>query len=738
VIQKIIFFGRIFKRNISSSLWILSIIVFTGLATNNNTLESPKIGLALGGGGAKGFAHLGVLKIIDSLNIPISYVAGTSIGAVMGGLYSAGYSASQIDSMVKAIDWSTIFSDQPAREKLSYSEKWETGRFQIPLNFNHFNLEPPSGLIAGQKVSLLLSRLLLPICQITNFDSLAIPFRCVAADLISGKEVILDKGSLAEAIRASISVPSVFTPVEWGDSLLVDGGVINNLPVDVLRKMGADLIIAIDVGLLSKSKEELNDAITILRHSLSLSQNIKETENMRSADVVISPNLSNYSIADFNNRKISEIVEIGQQTARSCVEDLKKLTEEKRDKPHFLDNSQIPQGVIYGVQITGNKTLAFSFIYQLLGIRPTKTIDIDLLENRIESLYGLGYFETINYQIRHHSEDRYIIHVSVKERSQNLARLGMRYQADKKIIAAVNLKLRDFPYPGIRNDITFLFAGLNLLEWELSYPRRFLVGQIYPYVNIFYRDILLNIFNERRKVARYHKESYGNAIGFGWIIGNWGVLKTEYLLEKLGFVPSIASFEEESWSQWRQNLHIGRVYTEIDRLNDPLIPQRGFKFQSQYEHTLGFIHQTDYFQRLYINYKNYFSIFSKLTSSTQFFLGLSKNAPLYGHFFLGGGETFVGKNYDEFAGPNIGYFRFENYLMVHNKISIGFIFNTGNIWSDYRKINFNDKYSKGYGVGIQINTLVGPFRYIIARGGVKEFHYITFGFNLNTRNDERM
>lgn len=727
------------KRTISFLTVFISVLIFqSALGQEVRPPDSLKIGLALGGGGAKGFAHLGVLKVIDSLGVPINYIAGTSMGAVVGGFYAAGYSAEQIDSIAQSMDWSSIFNDRPERKMLSYAERWETGRFQIPLEINRFKFLPPSGLIAGQKVSLLLSRQLLPSCEITDFDSLTIPFRCVAADLITGEEVVLGNGSLAKAIRASMSVPSVFTPVAWGDSLLVDGGVVNNLPVDIVKKMGANFVIAVNVSTLERSRKELKDAISILRQSLSILSNLKEKENLNQADIALNPELKDFSLTDFKNKKILKMIQIGERTARKNLESLKRMVPNRPAKPHRIKNTQFPGGTIFGVHISGNRTLPFSFIYQLLGMKPGAILDINLLEKRIDYLYGLGYFETITYQVKHRPGNKFDLYIRVKEKKLNLARLGMRYVDDKKIIGAVNLKLGDFPLPGFRHEISFLFSGENLFEWEISYPRRWFGGQIFPYLNNFYRDIQVDIFSEREKVARYHKRSSGTALGFGLILNRWGILKADYILERLDVAPSIASSGGIVWPEWNHNLHLARVYSEIDQLDNPFLPKLGYKLQTQYEHTVGFIHQADHFQRFYLKSQFYFPTLPRLTTGLQFFLGLSTHAPLYGHFFLGGAETFVGMNYDEFAGPNVGIYRLDNYFRLNDTFSLMGIFNAGNIWQNYQEIDFSKNYFSGYGLGIYCDTIVGPVRYVFGKSGKKSFHYLSFGFNLTTHLDERM
>ena len=210
--------------------------------------DRPKIGLVLSGGGARGFAHIGVLKMLDSLNFPVDYIAGTSIGGLIGALYACGYKGAEIEKIVNSADWDALLSDTPARNTIPYLQKYDDSKYQIQLSLQGITPVVPSGLIQGQKICLLISELLVKDGTVYNFDNLKIPLHCVAVDLISGNEVILQSGSLAQAMRATMSIPTIFSPVEWGDSILVDGGMVNNLPVDVVKEMGADLVIAVDVG----------------------------------------------------------------------------------------------------------------------------------------------------------------------------------------------------------------------------------------------------------------------------------------------------------------------------------------------------------------------------------------------------------------------------------------------------------------------------------------------------------
>ena len=216
--------------------------------------DSPKIGLVLSGGGSKGFAHVPILKALDSLNIPIDFIAGTSFGAITGAMYALGYSGNEIENMALETDWYEVQNDEPKRKFLPYFRKKDTGKYQLNFGLDRVKPVAPTGLIYGQKIILELSKWTREYGQIYDFDKFPIPFRCNAFDIISGKEVIIKEGSLANALRASLSIPTIFAPVEWGDALLVDGGVVNNLPVDIAKEMGADIVLAIDVSSPAQTK----------------------------------------------------------------------------------------------------------------------------------------------------------------------------------------------------------------------------------------------------------------------------------------------------------------------------------------------------------------------------------------------------------------------------------------------------------------------------------------------------
>ena len=232
---------------------VLAVLALTAghpLQAQQKDPERPKIGLALGGGGAKGGAHVGVLKVLEELNIPVDYIAGTSIGGIVGGLYASGMTADELELAIANIDWNEALRDKPPRRDLSFRKKEENARYllDLELGLGRGGVKWPSGFVSGQNLFFLLQSLTLNVADVTDFHQLPIPFECVATDVGSGEMVVLDSGYLATALRATMAIPGAFAPVRIDDQLLVDGGLVNNLPVDVVREMGADIVIAVDLG----------------------------------------------------------------------------------------------------------------------------------------------------------------------------------------------------------------------------------------------------------------------------------------------------------------------------------------------------------------------------------------------------------------------------------------------------------------------------------------------------------
>ncbi|MCX5828526.1 MAG: patatin-like phospholipase family protein [Deltaproteobacteria bacterium] len=294
----------------------------------SKTDKRPRIGLVLSGGGARGIAHIGVLKVLEEMHIPIDCIAGTSMGAIVGGLYAAGASPADLEKLVTSIPWNEAFTDKQTADKLSFRRKEDSQAYKIDLNLGirDGRITTSKGLVQGQNLNLLLKEILLHTADIKDFDKLRIPFRAVAADIETGQAVVIGAGDLSEAIRASMSIPGIFAPMEIRGKMLVDGGIANNLPVDVVRSMGADILIVVDIGTPLRTREGLNSptSITAQVMTILIQRNVQtQLQTLKPEDILIQPQLGNLGTTDFS--KVSEAMNIGQDAAKQFTDRLTRL-----------------------------------------------------------------------------------------------------------------------------------------------------------------------------------------------------------------------------------------------------------------------------------------------------------------------------------------------------------------------------------------------------------------------------
>ncbi|HUJ52989.1 MAG TPA: patatin-like phospholipase family protein, partial [Steroidobacteraceae bacterium] len=283
----------------------------------------PRVGLVLSGGGARGAAHVGVLKVLEQTHVPIDAIAGTSMGAVVGGLYASGLSARDIEKIMTSINWQDAFRDRPPREDLDLRRKEEDENYLVkfPLGVRDGQIVLPKGLVQGQRLTETLRRLTLPVARITHFDDLPTPFRAVATDLENGDRVVMDSGDLTTAMRASLSAPGVFAPVERDGRLLVDGGIADNLPVDIARAMGVDVLIVVDVSAPLLVRQQLSSAPVISNQMLAIlirHNSEAQLASLTPKDILIQPPLGNASSFDFGS--VGKVIGAGEIAARGKLD----------------------------------------------------------------------------------------------------------------------------------------------------------------------------------------------------------------------------------------------------------------------------------------------------------------------------------------------------------------------------------------------------------------------------------
>ena len=331
----------------------------------NQLSSQPKIGLTLSGGGAKGLAHIGILEAIDSAGLRIDCITGTSMGSIVGSLYAAGYSGKEIEKIARDLDWNFLFSGKPSIRNVNIDEKTEFDNYAIEVPFQKGKFKISSGIIEGQELWLKFQELFLPIYDIKDFSKFSIPFKCVATDISTGKAVVLDQGELVTAIRASMAIPSVFTPIDYKDTKLVDGGVVRNFPVRDVKAMGADYVIGVNLSQGLLQAKDLNSAIDIL-YQIGFYKDADDFQHERKlCDVLIEPHLEKFNAASFSSA--DSIIRIGKETGNSYYPAFKKLADSLRSiypdyKPIKNRLPQTKHVTVDSIRITGlDRTTRTSF-----------------------------------------------------------------------------------------------------------------------------------------------------------------------------------------------------------------------------------------------------------------------------------------------------------------------------------------------------------------------------------------
>ncbi|MBL8251588.1 MAG: patatin-like phospholipase family protein [Candidatus Competibacter sp.] len=400
----------------------------------------PRIGLALGGGGARGIAHIGVLKLLEEMRIPIDCIAGTSMGSIIGGLYASGMSVEQMSATLQDIDWPQVFSDGPPRAELPFRIKEEQ---RVLLNarvgLKQGRVQLPMGLLEGQNLLLLLDELSLPAASVHNFDELRIPYRAVATDLATGSPVVLGSGELAKAMRASMSIPSALVPVKIDGKLLADGGVANNVPVDVARQLcHPDVIIAVNVGAPLIATEQLNSVLAIteqLTNILTVRNTNQQLSTLNRSDVLIVPELEGLTSIDFN--RAADAIAIGYAAAQAKRQELGRLTVTPEAYRRYLAAlPPIPQAerpVIDFIRIKHDTRLSDQVIASQLRIKPGDRLDPKKLNRDLNAIYGMSEFQRVNYTlVRENGKTGLVVEAQQQDIGPDTLKFGMFFGANLK------------------------------------------------------------------------------------------------------------------------------------------------------------------------------------------------------------------------------------------------------------------------------------------------------------------
>ncbi|HEU4776025.1 MAG TPA: patatin-like phospholipase family protein [Telluria sp.] len=547
-------------------------------------LARPKVGLVLSGGGARGVAHIGVLKVLEEMHIPVDYVVGTSMGSIVAGAYAMGNDPKDLAARLEKVKWSEVLDDNPPRlARTTYTKANERNSISSrELGFRDAELQVPRGLNYGQQIEFFFNTLAARTGDIDHFDQLDIPYRAVATDIESGKMVVLERGAIARAMRASMSVPGVFAPVEIDGHALLDGGLVRNLPVDVARSMGADVIIAVNLGTALLKRDQITSVFGVGQQMLNIltEQNVETSlRQLTASDILITPALGEYSAADFDNA--TSTIVIGEAATRAVAPQLATLAlDDAAWKEHMAARKarHMPAGTIKAVRIDPFylRHVSVAAVAAKVTIKPGATFNMDELQANLNSLYASGDFQNVNHRFEQDAEGRTLVIEPVeKEWGPNYIRGGFRLSTDlageSDFSVLLNHRSKWLNAAGLewRNDISLgqVMSINSQLYQPFDAAGDWFVAPVFRLSQT--RD---NLIVNERPVATYTIRQHSFGLDFGRNIDNTTTLRFGVERGNSRADPSVAVQDFASQSD---RIAVVKMDFLQDRLDDWVFPTTG-------------------------------------------------------------------------------------------------------------------------------------------------------------------
>jgi len=422
---------------------LFALLCVKGVAQDTSENRPPKVGLVLSGGGAKGLAHIGALKIIEESGIKVDYIGGTSMGAIVGALYASGYSAQQLDSIFRNTDFNNLIQDNVPRSAKTFYEKEDSERYALTLPFENFKVSFPQAISGGQNIYNLLVQLLFHVKDVQDFRKLPIPFVCMATNVETGEEVLLDRGYLPEAIVASGTFPSLFEPAEIDGQILIDGGVVNNYPINQVKDMGADIIIGVDVQHDLATRESLSSATEILLQINNYRTVNDMKKKSKETDIYIRPDIDEFSVIAFDKGK--QIVKSGEEAAQIKMNELKQIAESQKDAPKPRKSIKMVDSLtINRMIIEGNDQYTRGFIKGKLRFNLGEKISFEELRQGMNNLSATGNFKAIRYDLMSNGLGTDLILKLKEDPTKMFIKMSAHYDDLYKSAALINLTKKNF------------------------------------------------------------------------------------------------------------------------------------------------------------------------------------------------------------------------------------------------------------------------------------------------------
>jgi NTE family protein len=701
-------------------------ILLCSLFVNAQESTRPKVGLVLSGGGAKGFAHIGVLKVLEEAGVKIDYIGGTSMGAVIGGLYASGYNATQIDSIFQATNFDELINDFIPRSSKNFYEKRNDELYALVLPFTKFKVGIPEALSKGMYNFNLISKLTKHVRHVNDFNQLPIPFLCIGTDIETGEQVLLNKGNLALAIIASSAFPSLFSPVEIDGRLIVDGGVTNNYPIDEVRKLGADIIIGVDVQDDLLTRKSLKDATRILVQITNLHSIEKMKKNIEQTDIYVKPDIKEYGVISFDKGK--EIITKGEEATFAVYEKIKALVDKEGTytKPQ-LTLAKNDSLAIKEINCNDLEDYTRDYVLGKLRFKPGTKVGYDQLTRGINNINATQNFSAISYsldknefgddlnlQLRENPTRSYLkfgLHYDGLFKSSVLVNLTRKKTFFKNDIASLDVILGDnFRY----NFDYYIENGYNLSFGFKSYYDQFNRNVSPAISNTDIAAIGVNLINV--DFADFTSQAYFQSLFVQkFLIG--GGIEYKYLkINSETLANSSPTIDKSSYLS-------AFAYMKYDSFNDKDFPQRGWYFSGDIQSYLLSSDYTNEFQPFNIAKADFgvaATVFKKATVKFQTEAGFAfgNDSVNFFNFVLGGYGYKNINNFRYFYGYDFLSIAANSYIKstltidyeIFKKNHINISTNVANLGDNiFDSVNWISipKYT-GYAVGYGLETVIGP------------------------------
>lgn len=697
--------------------------------------KQPKIGLVLSGGGAKGFAHIGVLKVLEENNIKVDYITGTSMGALIGALYSAGYTPNQIEKLVLDIDWQETFNDSPNLADISIDQRSMMKDYNLSLKYdNSLNFALPKGIRNTQKIYLTLKNLLWNIEQTEDFKKLPIPLEIIATDLNTGKAKAFSSGDLAQVITASISIPTIFDPVKIGNNYYVDGLLSRNLPVEDAFDLGADIVIGVDVGTSLRKKRDY-DILSVADQIVAIQSTSSTQEQRELATIIIDPDISNFKTTDFNNFK--EIEALGEAATRKKIQEILDFGPKQNKRKSSLQYKN--NFVLEKVDVTtethnsSHKEIIESIFKDSLGTN----MNPDVLEKLMLKTYSLSFVNKIYYSLKDNT-----LKLQIEENPTNIVGLGVDYQTDYGTIFSVGTDISSFGKIGSLSAVEATFG--DYLGFDLkNFSYYGVSNKVGILSSISYEESPFFIYHNKNKIGSYKSQ----------VTKLEGAFVTQYsnlFLFSYGASLNYADLDSDIKNILDSSIEYSKSYGDIffdinwDKTNSISFPTKGFKgeFSQRWGGNLG----KDNLNFLSTNYlsTNYFPITETTSLTAKLFGGnVTGDDVLPDKYIkLGGLSNDLAHNVFAFS----GYHFQEKYLSslfgvglgVQQKLIENLYIGANWDFATYKFANefFDDgknsilwkDYSHGVGISLSYLSLIGPIKFNVSKAQKSPNYLFQFSF----------